>query len=121
VNEIITSIFLVAGALFTLVAAVGVYRLPDLLMKMHASTKAGTLGAGLILVALMLTFDDVGVTTRAFATIIFLVLTAPVAAHLIGRAAYVSGVKFWKGTIVDEMEVMYPHHNDDDKSAEAGQ
>jgi multicomponent Na+:H+ antiporter subunit G len=106
-NEIITSIFLVMGALFTLVAAIGVYRLPDILMKMHASTKAGTLGAGLILVALMITFDDIGVVTRALATIIFLVLTAPIAAHLIGRAAYVSGVKFWKGTIIDEMQDLY--------------
>lgn len=108
-SEIITSIFLVTGALFTLVAAVGVYRLPDLLMKMHASTKAGTLGAGLILVALMITFDDVGVTTRAFATIVFLVLTAPIAAHLIGRAGYVAGVDMWKGTIVDEMKDMHQH------------
>lgn len=106
-NEIITSVFLVMGALFTVVAAVGVYRLPDILMKMHASTKAGTLGAGLILVALMITFDDIGVVTRALATIIFLVLTAPIAAHLIGRAAYVSGVKFWKGTIIDEMKGLY--------------
>jgi multicomponent Na+:H+ antiporter subunit G len=103
-KEIFTAIFLVTGALFTLVAAIGVYRLPDLLMKMHASTKAGTLGAGLILVAVIITFDDIGVSTRAFATIIFLILTAPVAAHLIGRAAYVSGVKFWKGTIIDEMK-----------------
>jgi multicomponent Na+:H+ antiporter subunit G len=103
-NEIITAIFLVTGALFTLVAAIGVFRLPDLLMKMHASTKAGTLGAGLILVSVMITFDDIGVITRAFATIIFLILTAPIAAHLIGRAAYVSGVEFWKGTIIDEMK-----------------
>lgn len=106
-KEIITAVFLVMGALFSLVAAVGVYRLPDILMKMHASTKAGTLGAGLTLVALMITFDDIGVVTRALATIIFLVLTAPVAAHLIGRAAYVSGVNFWKGTIIDEMKDLY--------------
>jgi multicomponent Na+:H+ antiporter subunit G len=104
VSEILTAIFLVMGALFTLVAAIGVFRLPDLLMKMHASTKAGTLGAGLILVAVMITFDDIGVTSRAFATIVFLILTAPVAAHLIGRAAYVTGVKLWKGTIIDEMK-----------------
>ncbi|MCA1802031.1 MAG: monovalent cation/H(+) antiporter subunit G [Rhodothermaceae bacterium] len=118
-NEIITSVFLVMGALFTLVAAVGVYRLPDILMKMHASTKAGTLGAGLILVALMITFDDIGVVTRALATIIFLVLTAPIAAHLIGRAAYVSGVKFWKGTIIDEMQDLY-EKKPDEKSAGGG-
>jgi multicomponent Na+:H+ antiporter subunit G len=118
-KEIITAIFLVMGALFTLVAAIGVYRLPDILMKMHASTKAGTLGAGLILVALMITFDDIGVVTRALATIIFLVLTAPIAAHLIGRAAYVSGVKFWKGNIIDEMQDVYGK-KPDDKTQEDG-
>lgn len=102
--EIIGGIVIIAGASFVLVAAIGVLRLPDILMRMHASTKAGTLGAGLILLSVAIFYGEVGVTTRAIATIAFLVLTAPVAAHVIGRAAYMLGIEFWEGNIIDEME-----------------
>ncbi len=103
ISEIIISFFLLSGSFFVLIAAIGVVRLPDLMMKMHASTKAGTLGAGLVLVSVGIAFDEISVLTRVIATIIFLLLTAPVAAHLIGRAAYYVGMDFWEGTIVDEL------------------
>ncbi|AXI99900.1 multisubunit sodium/proton antiporter, MrpG subunit [Cyclonatronum proteinivorum] len=103
ITELIIAFFLLAGSFFVIVASIGVLRLPDLMMKMHASTKAGTLGAGLILVAVGISFDEISVLTRIVATIIFLLLTAPVAAHLIGRAAYYTGIELWEGTIVDEM------------------
>lgn len=90
-----------------LVAAVGVIRMPDLPMRMHAATKAGTLGAGLILAAVAVLYGDLGVTMRAVATIVFLFLTAPVAAHMIGRAAYFVGIELWEGTRVDELRGRY--------------
>ncbi len=102
--EYVIAILLITGSIFVLVAAIGVLRLPDLLMKMHASTKAGTLGAGLILVAVAFAFGDTGVASRAIATIIFLLITAPIAAHMIGRAAYYVGIPLWKGTIMDELK-----------------
>lgn len=102
VAEIIAAALLLFGAFFALVAAVGVYRLPDVLMRMHASTKAGTLGTGSILLAVAFISPDLGVITRAIATILFLIITAPVAAHLIGRASYLSGTKMWENTIIDE-------------------
>lgn len=104
IAEIIISILLIFGSIFVLIASLGVLRLPDLLMKMHASTKAGTLGAGLILVSVGVAFDEISVLTRVLATIIFLLLTAPVAAHLIGRAAYYVGMDLWEGTIIDELK-----------------
>ena len=103
IAQIIASVALLAGAFFTFVAAIGVLRLPDILMRMHASTKAGTLGTGFILVAVAVITPDFGVITRAVATILFLIVTAPVAAHLIGRASYTVGTKLWKNTIVDEL------------------
>ncbi|MFW6348402.1 MAG: monovalent cation/H(+) antiporter subunit G [Cyclonatronaceae bacterium] len=103
ITETIIAFLLLFGAFFVLVAAIGVIRLPDLMMRMHASTKAGTLGAGLILAATAFAFDDISVLTRALAAIIFLLLTAPVAAHLIGRAAYHNGIELWPGTITDEL------------------
>lgn len=101
--EIFTGIVLLMGAFFMFVAAVGLLRLPDLLMRMHATTKAGTLGAGLILVSVALNFTDVAVTARVVATIVFILLTAPVAAHIIGRAGYYIGIQLWKGTATDEL------------------
>ena len=102
-TEIATSILVVSGALFTFAAALGVLRLPDVLIRMHASTKAGTLGCGLILVAAAVHFGETGIVARAIAAIVFLMLTAPIAAHMIGRAAYRTGVPLWKGTVTDEL------------------
>lgn len=100
---LIVSLLVVAGGLFAFAAALGLLRLPDVLIRMHASTKAGTLGCGLILVAVAVHFGETGVTARALAAIVFLMLTAPVAAHMIGRAAYRTGAPLWKGTVVDEL------------------
>lgn len=100
--EIVTSVLVVAGGFFAFVAALGVLRLPDVLIRMHASTKAGTLGCGLILVAVALYFAETGIVARAVAAIVFLMLTAPVAAHMIGRAAYRTGVTLWRNTETDE-------------------
>jgi multicomponent Na+:H+ antiporter subunit G len=107
-SDVITSFLLVSGSLFSLVAALGMLRLPDTIMRMHAATKAGTLGAGLILIAEAIFYQEVGITLRALAAITFLLMTAPVAAHLIGRAAYYSGIKLWKNTCIDQLKDLYP-------------
>lgn len=75
------------GGFFTLIAAAGLIRLPDVFIRMHASTKAGTLGSSLTLLAAALFFAETSVTIKALIGIFFLMLTAPIAAHLIGRAA----------------------------------
>ena len=101
--EILTSIILIIGSLFCLLAGLGMLKLPDTLTRMHAATKAGTFGAGLILIAEAVFFQDTGIWLRALAAIVFLLLTAPVAAHLIGRAAYHSGIKLSKQTWIDQL------------------
>ena len=105
--EIVTAILLVLGSLFAFVAALGMIRLPDTVMRMHAATKAGTLGAGLILIAVAFFYTNLGITLRALAAIIFLFLTAPVAAHLIGRAAYRSKIRLWDKTWIDQLKDRY--------------
>ena len=102
-TEALTAALIVAGALFAVAAALGVLRLPDVLIRMHASTKAGTLGCGLILAAVAVHFGETGIVARAVAAIVFLMITAPIAAHMIGRAAYRAGVPLWKGTVIDEL------------------
>lgn len=99
--ETLTALLALAGGLFSFVAALGVLRLPDVLIRMHASTKAGTLGCGLILCAVALHFGDGEIVARAVTAIVFLLLTAPVAAHMIGRAAFRTGVPLWRGTKLD--------------------
>lgn len=101
-TDILTAILVILGGLFALAAALGIVRLPDVMIRMHASTKAGTLGCGLILLAVAVYFGETAIVALAIATIVFLMLTAPVAAHLIGRAAYRAGAPLWKGTVIDE-------------------
>ena len=100
--DFLTAIIVVAGGAFVFIAGLGIWRMPDLMIRMHASTKAGTLGVGLILAALAIHFGELGVVSRSIAAIVFLLLTAPVAAHMIGRAAYRSGVPLWEANVVDE-------------------
>jgi multicomponent Na+:H+ antiporter subunit G len=99
--EITLAAFVLLGGFFAFVAGLGVLRLPDVLIRMHATTKAGTLGSILSLIATALVFADGSVTARVVAIIAFLLLTAPVAAHMIGRAAFRSGVPLWPPTVVD--------------------
>jgi multicomponent Na+:H+ antiporter subunit G len=87
VLEAAAGVSLLLGGAFTVVAGVGLVRLPDVFMRMHASTKAGTLGVGLVGVALALTAEEPGVASRAIGCVAFLMMTGPVGAHLIGRAA----------------------------------
>ncbi len=86
-SEIIAAVFVLLGAGFSLSASVGIIRLPDVLTRMHASTKAGTLGASLTLVATAIIFGDISTVAKSVAAILFLLLTAPIAAHMIGRAS----------------------------------
>jgi multicomponent Na+:H+ antiporter subunit G len=88
-------------------AAVGLVRLPDLFTRMQASTKASTLGVACMLLAVAIYFGTLGVTTRALLVIVFFFLTMPVAAHMIGRAAYFSGIPLWQNTVVDELRGSY--------------
>ena len=102
-SALIASVLLIVGSIFCLVAAVGMLRLPDTLIRMHAATKAGTLGAGCILAAEAVVAGELGTTLKAIAAIVFLLLTAPVAAHLIGRAAYHQGIRLFEKTWIDEL------------------
>ena len=106
-RDVISLSLMLAGAFFMFVAAVGVARMPDLFLRMSATSKSATLGAACVLLAAAVHFDDFGITTRAVATIAFLFLTAPVAAHRIGRAAYFLGVPLWPGTIRDDLRGHY--------------
>jgi multicomponent Na+:H+ antiporter subunit G len=95
------------GSVFVLLAAIGIVRMPDLFLRISVTTKAATLGIGLLLAGAAIFFADFSVTTRVVAIIFFLLLTAPVAAHMIGRASYFIGVSLWNKSVMDDLKNKY--------------
>lgn len=102
--DVLVAVLMVGGGVFAFGAGLGLYRMDDVMLRAHAATKAGTLGVGLILLGVAVWFGEVGVVTRALAVILFMLLTAPVGAHMLGRAAYRTGVTLSPRTLVDEMK-----------------
>lgn len=107
INEIVCGVLMVIGTIFMFIAALGVFRMPDFYLRMATSSKAATLGSACVLLALAFYFADLGTTTRALAAIVFLFMTTPISAHMLGRAAYCTGVPLWKGTVLDELKGRY--------------
>lgn len=106
-TDTLIGIIATLGTLFVLLAGVGILRMPDTYLRMAVTTKAATLGIGLILVAAAIYFNDLSTTTRVLAVIIFILLTAPVGAHLIGKASYIKGNKLWEKTTMDDLAGKY--------------
>jgi multicomponent Na+:H+ antiporter subunit G len=102
-REILVVVLLIGGAAFSLLGGIGLFRMPDLLTRMQAATKTATLGVGMIVLGVALHFGTADVTVRALLIVVFLFLTAPVAAHMIARAAYLTGVRVWERTEIDEL------------------
>ena len=99
--ELFLSACVLLAGFFAFVAGLGILRLPDVLIRMHATAKAGTLASGLVMLGVAAGFGDAPTVARAVAVVVFLLLTAPVAAHMIGRAAFRSGVPLWPPTKID--------------------
>ena len=89
IAEIFTVVFLLIGGLFLLVGSIGLFRLPDFYMRLHAPTKASTLGIGSILVASIIfyTLNGDGLSIKEFLITLFVFLTAPITAHMLSKAA----------------------------------
>ncbi len=100
--ELASAAVIIIGVLFILISAIGVVRLPDFYIRVSAITKAATLGVACIMVGVAIYFNDVDVALKASAIFVFLLITSPIAAHIIGRAAYEDGVPLWKKTAFDE-------------------
>ncbi|SCD14420.1 phaG [Acinetobacter baumannii] len=107
--EIIVSIFLVFGAFFMLVGSIGIVRLPDLFMRLHAPTKSSTLGLGSFLIASMIFFAFQG--RFGFAELLITLLafiTAPVSANLIAQAALHLRLRSLSGEVPEAIERPLP-------------
>ncbi len=102
-NDIMAAIFLITGSFFMFLAGLGVWRFPDLFSRMHAATKAASFGIGLMLAGLMILYFSWTWLIFSALIILFVFITAPVAAHMLGRAAYLQDVPQYEGTIADEL------------------
>jgi multicomponent Na+:H+ antiporter subunit G len=101
VRTFLASAAVLAGAAFMLVAALGIVRLPDIYTRMQAATKAATVGVVGVMCGVAVALADAPVTARVALVSAFLLLTSPVAAHAIARAAHARGVPLAPGTRVD--------------------
>jgi multicomponent Na+:H+ antiporter subunit G len=97
------SLLILGGSLFSVIAAIGINRLPDLYTRMHAASKAGTVGSGLLLLATGIHSGELPVFARSLAGFFFFILTAPVSAHLLAKAAHHVGYPLAMASVMDEM------------------
>ncbi|MFN2394353.1 MAG: monovalent cation/H(+) antiporter subunit G [Bacteroidales bacterium] len=102
--EWIAAFLLIIGSLFMLVAAIGVVKLSDVYMRMHAITKAASLGAILMLAAVSIIYIQWIVWVEALMVVLFVIFTAPIASHMIAKAAHKGGNPKGPGYVMDELE-----------------
>lgn len=103
VADVAAAVCMLGGALLAFAAGVGVLRFPDLLSRMHAGTKPQVLGLILVLVGLALRLRSGGAVWALVLVALFQMLTAPVAAHLVGRAGFRTGKVRRDLLVVDEL------------------
>lgn len=96
---------LLIGSLLSAVAALGILRFPDVYTRLHAASKAGPLGAGLILLAVAFAAADWAIAVRCVLGFLFLVLTSPVSAHLLARSALKAGTTPDPRTSIQEYDI----------------
>lgn len=94
--DIVSAVLLVTGAAFCVIGGVGVLRMPDFYTRTHAASLPDTMGAGLILVGLMLQGGGWIVTVKLGFVLLLLLLTSPTAGHALVKAAHAAGVA-WQG------------------------
>ncbi|MDQ3607273.1 MAG: monovalent cation/H(+) antiporter subunit G [Gemmatimonadota bacterium] len=91
-----------AGVFFMFVSSLGLIRLPDFYSRLHAPTKAATLGLFFLLIAVALAVPEAVMVTKALLVVAFIAATAPVGAHILARAAYRNDVPRSDETELDE-------------------
>lgn len=103
-QEIFSIFLIIVGTVLMLISAIGIIRFPDFFLRMSAITKAATLGLFLLLIGLAIFFNRPGLSIKSFIIILLILLSNPVGAHAIARAAYMNGTKLWKGNVVNELK-----------------
>lgn len=95
--DVLSAVLLAAGAVFVVSGGVGIVRFPDFYTRIHAAGITDSAGAGLILLGLLPHVTGWEVAVRLLIIMLFLVLTAPTATHILAHAARRDGVPIWTG------------------------
>jgi multicomponent Na+:H+ antiporter subunit G len=103
VRDVVSAVLLLTGVALAAVAALGLVRFPDVFSRMHAATKPSTLGLLLITVGAAVRMEEGSDAVKLLLVAAFQFVTAPVAAHMIGRAAYRSGAGAQDELVVDDL------------------
>lgn len=103
-KEVIVIVIMLGGSLTILIAGLGILLMPDLYARISATSKASTLGLSLILFAVGIEFPSPALFLRAMAIIIFVALTTPVSAHMLGRVSFLTGVPLWEKSVINDYE-----------------
>ncbi|MHA6298813.1 monovalent cation/H(+) antiporter subunit G [Devosia sp. CAU 1758] len=104
--EWLPAIVLLIGAWLIFSASLGLLRLPDFYSRLHVTTKAGTVGVGFVLLSAMISSGDGGVIWKSLLIVLLVAITSPLAAHLLSKAAYLTGVPLGDDAITDQSEVL---------------
>jgi multicomponent Na+:H+ antiporter subunit G len=106
ISKIIIAYLILQGAILNLLSAIGILRLPDVYTRNHAASKAATLGVISIMLGVFLYFWIITghINARVLLGVVFVFLTAPVAGHLISRAAYHTNTPLWKNSVLDDLK-----------------
>lgn len=103
VLDIVASVLMISGAIVSVIAAIGLHRLPDVYARMHVATKPATFGITLCLTGAALRVEGASTATKLVLAVIFQLLTTPAAGHLLGRAAHAMRAPVSEHTVLDEL------------------
>jgi multicomponent Na+:H+ antiporter subunit G len=101
--DVLAAALLLVGAVIVTLGCVGLQRFDDVYARIHAASKASTLGVVLIMLGAALRAAQAEVAVKLLLAVVLQLVTAPIAAHLIGRAAYRTGTELGARTTVDEL------------------
>lgn len=108
IDEVAAGALLILGAALALLGTIGLQRFPDVFARMHAATKPVTLGLACVLLGAAILEPDPTWRTKLLVAAALQFITAPVGAHMIGRAAYRAGTEMSPETRVDELADVDP-------------
>lgn len=112
VLDVLTSIALLISVAFVLVASIGLHRFDDVFSRIHAATKAITLGVVLAAGGAALQMDRPADMVKLGLAIVLQLVSAPVSAHMVGRATYWSSDELSPETLIDELAESTVHLDD---------
>lgn len=104
--NVIAAVLIMIGSLLSLVASIGLFRLPDVYTRAHAASKAATLGVMFVMSGVMFFFlaRDHFFQPALLLAILFIFMTGPIGGHLLMRTAYHNGVKYTDQTVRDDLK-----------------